>query len=198
MASQESVDKLAAQVQALVKSVTDSETAVLGAINQQVNILQDIQSLQASVTSIQSSIAHNSSTTAGPSTRQNPTAPLDSNLGSFPVYNCNFMTPEGFLAVVEENLTWRNVQPDKWLLLVPRLFPSDSDHQKWFYAIKSTLTDWTGFKNQFLAYEKGDSNKDSLYEQLFASRQKYEDAFESYAWDIFTLYRKIDPSIDQA
>jgi len=126
-----------------------------------------------------------------------------SNSGDFsgvaiPKYDASFMTPSAFLAEVEEVLTWKNIPQDKRLLFIPRLFPSDSDLHRWWSAVKALVTDWDEFKAQFEAYEDADTCRDPLYEKLYAKKQKLDEPFELYAWEIHSIFMKIDPYTEQS
>ena len=60
------------------------------------------------------------------------------------------------------------------------------------------MTDWDEFKAQFEAYEDADTCRDPLYEKLYAKKQKLDEPFELYAWEIHSIFMKIDPYTEQS
>jgi hypothetical protein len=119
---------------------------------------------------------------------------------SFPLpkYDPHSMTPEHFITEVEEFLTIKGVNSSSWHILVGRMMPADSEILQWYRANKSTLTSWNLFKSAFRSYESNDFNVDLLHEKLFARKQKIDEAFESYAWDMHRLYLRVKPSATQS
>jgi len=116
-------------------------------------------------------------------------------LTSIPVYDSTRMTPSAYLSDIEEHLTWKHVDKEKWLLLVTRMFDKTSDISRWWRETKSTVKSWDEFKTEFLRYEGSTISKDALYSKLFSKRQNITEAFETYAWDVSGLYQKIDHKI---
>jgi hypothetical protein len=117
-------------------------------------------------------------------------------ISSIPVYDSTKTTPTAFTLEIEEHLTWKSLDPDKWLLLVHRMFLKDSDIARWWRESKTTIKTWDEFKLAFLKYEESGQSKDNLYSKLFAKKQGLTEAFETFAWDVNQIYRKIDPAID--
>jgi len=115
---------------------------------------------------------------------------------SVPTYDASKTTPMAFTLEIEEYLTWKNVDKNNWLLLVSRIFVKDSDIARWWRETKATVKTWDEFKIAFSNYESSGQSKDKLYSDLFAKRQNLSEAFETFAWDVSGLYRKIDPAID--
>jgi len=117
-------------------------------------------------------------------------------ISSLPTYDSTKSTPAAFVLEIEEHLTWKNMDKDLWLLLVNRMFVKDSDIARWWRETKHSIKTWDEFKLAFSKYEESGQSKDRLYSELFAKRQSISEAFETFAWDISGLYRKIDPAID--
>jgi len=115
-------------------------------------------------------------------------------VSSLPTYDANKTTPAAFTLEIEEHLTWKNLDKDLWLLLVSRMFQKDSDIARWWRETKSSIKTWDEFKAAFANYEQSGQSKDRLFAELFAKRQSISEAFETFAWDINGLYRKIDPA----
>lgn len=116
---------------------------------------------------------------------------------SFPLYDSSRMSADHFIQEVEEHLTAKGVDRANWLATVDRMFAKDSDNIKWWRITKPTIQTWKDFTDNFRSYETGIYNKDQQREELFSMRQKIDTPFETYAWDLFELYRKVDSSIGQ-
>jgi hypothetical protein len=116
-------------------------------------------------------------------------------LVSIPCYDPTRMTPEAFLLEVEEHLTWKNADKSSWLLLVTRMFKKESDISRWWRETKINIKSWDSFKVAFMKYEESGISKDILLAQLFAKRQRLNEVFETFAWDVNGAYRKINPRV---
>ena len=114
-----------------------------------------------------------------------------------PVYNPVKMTAGAFLQEVEEHMVLKVPDKSLWLAHVSRMFSADSDIASWWRAVKFSVTSWDDFKLKFRAYERDDQSKDDMMHELFQKKQKLEDPFESYAWEIRTIYSKIDPNFKE-
>jgi len=114
-----------------------------------------------------------------------------------PVYNCTTMSSDHFLIEAEEYLVSKGILQANWLLFVSRMLPKDSDVARWYRATKASIHTWDEFKTNFRAYENSDVSCDLLTEKLFSKRQRIDEPFESYAWDLYALYQKIEGKVDQ-
>jgi hypothetical protein len=114
-----------------------------------------------------------------------------------PIYNSSSMSPDHFLLEVEEFLTLKGINKTAWTALVSRMLPSDSDLIQWWRAVRTSVVTWDDFKRAFNAYESSDSNSDILKQKLFSNKQRLEDPFESFAWEIHALYLKINSAASQ-
>jgi len=113
----------------------------------------------------------------------------------FPQYLPHLMTPEHFLHEIKEFFYIHNTPQNAWLMMVSRAFPIDSDTSRWWRETKRTTTTWDQFSVSFLHYEKSSNSKDFLMTTLFNKRQKIDEAFESFAWDISSIFKKINPLV---
>jgi len=173
MGTKEQFDELVRQVGELTRECNDLRIAQQGQIIQEANntsVLDDVRR------------------------RVERTSFANFSEFELPVYDSSFISPSSFLRQAEEFLTWRNAPKSSWLVLVPKFFKEDSDLRRWWNATRPSVSDWDGFKSEFRAYEAGHSSKDKLYEILFAKKQKPEEAFETYVWDIHSLYKRVDRS----
>jgi len=135
---------------------------------------------------------------------ENPTShtysPLVSLDRSFPLpipeYNPQVMTPEHFLQEAEEYFLIRNIAVGSWLMLIFRMFPSESDVSRWWRETRHTVKDWQEFKSAFLAYETSGQSKDILLHTLFQKKQKVDEAFETFAWDINSIFNRIEANVE--
>ena len=116
-------------------------------------------------------------------------------LVSFPQYDSSKMTPAAFLIEVEEHLVWKKADKKTWLYMVTRMFKKDSDIARWWRETKPSVKSWSKFKAEFLKYEESGQSKDRLYSELYAKRQGLAEAFETFAWDVSGIYKKIDSTI---
>jgi len=114
-----------------------------------------------------------------------------------PEYSNNYITPQSYLSEIEQLFTWRNAHPDSWIMFVPKFFDPDSDLSRWWSATRTTAKSWDQFKAEFLRYESNNLSYDSLCEKLFLRKQRLDEPFESFAWDIYSDFLKIDPKINQ-
>jgi len=119
------------------------------------------------------------------------------NFSDYPIYDSTLMTPDYFISEAEDYFSVRNTPRASYILLVGRMLGRDSDVGKWWRATKASAGDWSDFKRLFRAYEGSTNSEDSLREQLYSKRQRLDEAFESYAWEMLTLYRRIDPSVGE-
>ena len=181
---------MSATLESLEKEIIDltqefqDKSSALETENQNLNIAQSLQSQHATLVARVDSLQ-----------RFTATQTSNNNNSNFacPTYDSTSMTPEHFISEAEEYFACRNVHRTTWHLVVGRMLPENSDVSRWWYVTKATVTDWDHFKVQFRTYESSQSSADTLREQLFSKRQKLEEAFESYAWDLFALFRRIDP-----
>jgi hypothetical protein len=129
--------------------------------------------------------------------RKAPTPIIIDSAASVPIprFDANKMTPEAFLIEVEEYLAWKNASEETYVFLVSRMFAKDSDISRWWRETKQSVKTWDEFKLAFLNYEKSGASRDELLAKLFSTRQKLTDAFETFAWDVNGIYRKIDSKI---
>jgi hypothetical protein len=129
--------------------------------------------------------------------RKAPTPIIIDSAASVPIprFDSNKMTPEAFLIEVEEYLAWKNASKETYVFLVSRMFAKDSDISRWWRETKQSVKTWDEFKLAFLNYEKSGASRDELLAKLFSTRQKLTDAFETFAWDVNGIYRKIDSKI---
>jgi hypothetical protein len=116
---------------------------------------------------------------------------------TLPVYDSKSMSPEHFLSEIEDFLIMKGTPKAQWHLLVGRMFPT-GDLTQWWSSIKKQTHSWTTFRIKFLAYEKCEVNEDMQYQALFTKRQRFDEAFESFAWDIRRMAFKLQAGIDEA
>ena len=111
-----------------------------------------------------------------------------------PIYNASVMTPQQFLQEAEEYFIIRNVPEDEWVKLVFRLFKPESHTACWWREVKEDVTDWDNFKSYFRIYEMTLTNEDAMAQELFNRKQKLNESFEGFAWDVVKMYKKVYPS----
>jgi hypothetical protein len=157
--------------------------------NDKDSYLSLIQGLTAQVVDLKERLTNTSAKTTIPTYIFDPTV-------SMPSYDSAKMTPEAFIIEIEEHLAWKNVDKSMWLKLIARMFPKDSDIARWWRETKTSAVTWEQFKVVFAKYEESGQNKDKLLSKLFAKRQAHNDAFETFAWDINGIYRKINPKVN--
>jgi hypothetical protein len=110
-----------------------------------------------------------------------------------PIFNPACMSPDFFVSEMKEFFLWKNIPQAQWVNLIGRVFQAESDISRWWRETKSTIFTWDEFVHAFLRYEKSGVNADSLLQSLFAKRQKLHEAFESFAWDVNSIYKKVNP-----
>lgn len=189
----------------------------LRAMQVDLNTLQtDLGTVQASVTTIESTLASSGggsgtgtggsggaggsgSGGGGPPPPPPPPPPIhtpfmfDPSQGfSIPVYESGKMSPDSFLSEVTEFFTLKGVPKTQWHILISRFFNNDSDISRWWRAKKPTIKSWTAFCTAFKNYESVDFNYDLLVAKLYERRQRIDEAFEAFAWDIHGAFMKID------
>ena len=114
-----------------------------------------------------------------------------------PCYRAGKISPESFLLEVEEYFRLKGAERDTWVMLISRMLPHDSDISRWWRESKAEANDdWDIFKDIFIKYEKSGYSNDELLSKLFATKQRLSDAFETYAWEVNTLYKKIEADVD--
>jgi O-acetyl-ADP-ribose deacetylase (regulator of RNase III) len=115
-----------------------------------------------------------------------------------PVYNSATMTPPAFITTAEEYFLIRRTQSENTkLALITQMFLKDSDISRWWMETKREVSSWDEFKARFSDYENQGQSKDNLLTKLFSRKQKFSDPFETFCWDIYQGYRKIDPNVTQ-
>lgn len=108
------------------------------------------------------------------------------------------MTVLHYCQELKEYFALRKIPESQWLLLVGEGFPVESDTARWWRESKSDCIDFPDFIKMLDAYEGNEESNDKLMHALFQKRQKPDEPFETFAWDVCTLYRKINKSVDLA
>ncbi|CAL8149059.1 unnamed protein product [Orchesella dallaii] len=222
---QDIIDAINALELKINKAVTDLNTAVLGNTNMlatQATNLSTLQTTVANVTTQLGSIStkigtaattHTTSTahTTGSATASGsgsgssgtphththaPTIDVTQGL-PFPKYDPTSMTPRAFIAEAEEFLTLKGTALASWHLIVGRMFDPTSDIANWWRAKRTTIASWADFKKDFLAYEDCDASYDMMLNNLYKAKQKFDDPFETFAWNIHMQMHKIDPNVNE-
>ena len=120
------------------------------------------------------------------------------DLGSnapIPVYKPLEMSPEAFILELEEYLTYRNAPQTAWLATLSRIFEKNSDLRNWWRESRNSCVDWTSFRVAFVHYNQSGQSEDLMAQQLFAMKQQFSDAFETYCWNVNSIYTKGDPLV---
>jgi hypothetical protein len=128
---------------------------------------------------------------------QQPTFSFDPTYSMpLPNYDPACMTPEHFVQEITEYFHLRHIPQQSWLLLVSRMFKVDSDIARWWRETRFQVHSWAEFLSQFFAYERAGQSKDNLSVKLYGKTQRIDEPFESFAWDLHALFRKIEPNVD--
>jgi len=115
-----------------------------------------------------------------------------------PKYIPNKVSVASFIAEIEEYFIFRGINADDAkLVLVGHMLIKDSDIFRWWMDCKSGIKTWDEFKEAFRKYEGSCQSKDDLLAELFTRKQRFTEPFETFAWDISHLYKKIEPTVPQ-
>ncbi len=114
---------------------------------------------------------------------------------SFPTYDHTCTSPDAFIHEVQEFLTLKQIPKSKWHMLVGRMLPAGSDILTWWKAKRISFRTWNDFRREFCHYESTESTHDLQLEKLYKRKQKYSEAFETYAWEIYKHFRKISATV---
>jgi len=110
-----------------------------------------------------------------------------------PIFDPSKISPQSFINELEEYFTWKSCPQNTWLHLLARVFAKNTDVRFWWRESKSSCTEWNDFKVKFIKYHKSGANSDLLIQQLFLTKQKFSEAFETYCWKIKLQYTQIEP-----
>jgi len=91
----------------------------------------------------------------------------------------------------------QNIPPNNALALIGRMFPFNSDAAFLWNAMRHSIHTWNDFQRAFLQYEGPGNSMDNLISKLYSMSQKVSDPFETYAWSIYTLMKKIDANAQE-
>jgi hypothetical protein len=184
MSTQNQVAKLILDMDILKRSSAGSTTIPVTTV---------VTSTGASTSSTTTHSSGTTTTTTASTSIPIPSFSFDSHSMSIPQYNPRKMTPEHFIEEVTEYFHLRGVPSHTWLMLIFRMFFPDSASARWWREVKSSVHSWDEFTKEFIHYESSSVNKDSLLEELFQKKQKYSEAFETFAWDVSNLHQRINP-----
>ena len=161
--------------------------------NEIVSVKTDVQNTNLRLTAVEQSIPP-------PPPPTGSSIILDSSASlPLPFYDPKSMSPNYFIKEVEDYFTWKQIDPVNWHLLVGRFFDKDSDISRWWAATKTKISKWDEFCAQFIKYEQTDNNMDALAQSLFSKNQSIDEAFETFCWEVATLFKRIDAkATDQA
>ncbi|CAL8126011.1 unnamed protein product [Orchesella dallaii] len=208
MSGPDILDKIDAFKAEAVKTLLDIKTAILG-INVEIgNLKVDIASVKSEIGTVKAKVCATAPVPPPvPPTPPPLVPPIPGPTGGFmfdpsvgfplPSYESGKMTPESFLVEVEEFLTFKGVPQAQWHALAGRFFKPETDISCWWRAKKSSFTTWNAFKTSFKSYESCDYNYDQLLAKLYTKHQKLDDAFETFAWDMHSLFMRVDPKTQQ-
>lgn len=204
---QDVLDALAAFNLEAKKKFQDLSIAILGLNTELGNLKTDIASVKTEITSVKTQVSKMSTTTTAATPPIPPVPPptgsttgfmFDPSVGfPLPSYESGKMTPQAFLAEVEEFLTFKGVPQAQWHSLAGRFFDPETDISCWWRAKKSSFIDWNSFKTSFKSYESCEHNCDQLLAKLYTKHQKLDDAFETFAWEMHSLFMRVDPKTQQ-
>ena len=122
----------------------------------------------------------------------------NSGIFAAPVYEASSMTPDHFIKEAETYFKWKGIDPAEWHKLVGKMIPLESDTARWWRVAVELAHTWKDFCDAFKNYEECSANKDLLLEKLYNKRQKLDEPFETFCWDMYYLFHKIDPRSTQA
>ena len=210
---QRQIEENKAELHAKVDKLNqDLTVAVMGNLNNIANVQTAVQEVKVATDKIGSGVAKlvndSKSGTGGgsankpPQTQQPPLsspASVDLTIGlPTPKFDPTCMTVDSFIVECEDYFALKGVQDSSKHILVGRMFEQDSDLAYWFRTKRSSFSSWADFVAALKSYEGGDANKDDLMQHLFSKRQKLSEAFESFAWEMHSSYRRIDATVTES
>ncbi|CAL8107963.1 unnamed protein product [Orchesella dallaii] len=194
------------------KSITAISNEISGQTNMLATSKTDISSLKVSIDGLTRSVnalkaTSKPVTTSSSTTIPPPTPPVAGPSGALhvdatygltaPKYKSGSMTPNSFIAEVQEYLTLKGTPQSQWHLLVGRFFEIESDIACWWRSKRSSVKTWTDFVSAFKSYEDCVSTYDLQVHTLYTKQQRLDEPFESFAWYLVKTARIIIGSINK-
>jgi hypothetical protein len=108
-----------------------------------------------------------------------------------PKFNPKLETAEHFLSELEVYMRRKRSPPENWTLMLSPIFNQDSDQSLWWKRARMVAKSWETFKQHFRAFYWSDSDKCSALEKLLLRRQRDNESFQTFAFEMDLMYRKI-------
>jgi hypothetical protein len=98
---------------------------------------------------------------------------------------------DNFILELEAYMKRKRFVPEEWILTLPSIFNQDPHQSLWWQRTKLFAHTWEQFKEQFLKMYGSSSNQHQTLEKLLLRRQKPEESFEKFAFEMELQYRKL-------
>jgi hypothetical protein len=108
-----------------------------------------------------------------------------------PKFNPKLETAEHFLSELEVYMRRKRSPPEDWTLMLSPIFNQDPDQSLWGKRARMVAKSWETFKQHFRAFYGSDSDKCSALEKLLLRRQRDNESFQTFAFEMDLMYRKV-------
>jgi hypothetical protein len=132
-----------------------------------------------------------------PSSIQHPFLPntpiIFQSGGSIPMpkFNSKLETAEHFLSELEMYMRRKRCPPEDWTLMLSPIFNQDPDQSLWWKRARMVAKTWELFKEHFRAFYGSESDRCSALEKLLLRRQRENETFQTFAFEMDLMYRKV-------
>lgn len=108
-----------------------------------------------------------------------------------PKFNPNIDSAENFLKELENHMERKRFIRKDWILSLPAVFNQDSNQALWWQRTKLFAHTWDEFKQHFITMYASDSDVHAALEKLLLRRQKEDEPFQKFAFEMDLQYRKV-------
>ena len=109
-----------------------------------------------------------------------------------PKFNSKLDTAETFLLELESYMKRRRYPEEDWVVCLSPVFNQDESQTLWWKRSKLFIKTWMEFKENFMAMYGCRENKHFSMEQLLRRRQRQDEPFQKFAFEMDLQYRKVN------
>jgi hypothetical protein len=108
-----------------------------------------------------------------------------------PKFDPKLDTAENFLSELEVYMRRKRIPLEDWVLMLSPIFNHNPKQILWWRRTRMVVKSWSDFVNHFRGFFASRSEMHSSLENLLTRRQQTSASFETFAFEMDLMYRKV-------